>query len=189
MSDLERDFVGYGRRPPDPRWPGGAILALNIVVNVEEGSEPSIGDGDPESETALTEGGGGGFRGRDLAAESMYEYGSRVGFWRVLRILEDRRVPATMFTCAVALERNQEIAAAIREGGYDVCCHGYRWERHQWLDEAQERERIALAVDSLNSNDRKSTPRLVLSLWAQRQHAPAPGGGARIYLRFRCLQR
>jgi allantoinase len=148
-AGTDRDIIGYGRRPPQPEWPGGARLALNLVLNVEEGSEPSIGDGDPESETGLTEGGGGGFQGRDLAAESMYEYGSRVGFWRVLRILEERGMPATMFACALALERNPEAAAAIRDGGYDVCCHGYRWERHQLLDEAEERERIAAAVGSL----------------------------------------
>ena len=148
-STPPRDIVGYGRRPPDPRWPGGARLALNIVLNVEEGSEPSFADGDNYSETALTEGGGGGFSGRDLAAESMYEYGSRVGFWRILRLLDERRMAATMFACAVALERNPEAAAAIRELGHDVCCHGYRWEPHQSLGVDLERQRIAAAVASL----------------------------------------
>ncbi|MCW6509281.1 allantoinase PuuE [Lichenifustis flavocetrariae] len=144
-----RDFIGYGRRPPHPRWPGDARLALNIVLNVEEGSEPSVPDGDDASETGLTEGGGGGFEGRDLAAESMFEYGSRVGFWRILRILEERGMTATMFACALALERNPEGAAAIRDGGYDVCCHGYRWERHQPMNAEQERARIDAAVASL----------------------------------------
>ncbi len=101
----ERDFVGYGGTPPHPRWPGGARIALNIVINYEEGSELSFADGDGVTETGLTEG-GGGFAGRDLAAESMYEFGARVGFWRVLRILSERNAPATIFGCALALERN-----------------------------------------------------------------------------------
>ncbi|HTJ92368.1 MAG TPA: allantoinase PuuE [Pararobbsia sp.] len=145
----DRDFVGYGRNPPDPRWPGGARLALNFCINYEEGGEPCVGDGDPASETALTEGGAGGFDGRDLAAESMFEYGSRVGFWRITRLLEQYRLPATVFACALALERNPEAAAAIREYGFDVCAHGWRWERHQLFDEATERERIRRTVASL----------------------------------------
>ncbi|MBB5751547.1 polysaccharide deacetylase family protein [Prosthecomicrobium pneumaticum] len=144
-----RDFVGYGGTPPDPRWPGGARLALNLVVNVEEGSEPSIPDGDPASESGLTEGGGGGFEGRDLAAESMFEYGGRAGFWRLHRAFGTRGMTATMFACALALERNPAIAGAIRESGYDVCCHGYRWERVQPLGEARERALVARAVASV----------------------------------------
>jgi len=144
-----RDFIGYGTTPPDPRWPGGARLALNLVLNVEEGSEPSFPDGDGRSEIGLTEGGGGGFEGRDLAAESMYEYGSRSGFWRILRAFAERGTPATMFACALALERNPAIAAAIRAGGYDICCHGFRWEPVQRLGEARERELMARAVASL----------------------------------------
>jgi peptidoglycan/xylan/chitin deacetylase (PgdA/CDA1 family) len=147
----DRDLVGYGRTPPNPNWPGGARLALNIVVNVEEGSEPSFPDGDNRSETGLTEGGGGGFEGRDLAAESMFEYGGRVGFWRVLRILAERSVTATMFGCALALERNPAAAEAIKTAGYDLCCHGYRWEQHQTLTREAERERIRLAVASLQA--------------------------------------
>lgn len=144
-----RDFVGYGRNPPQPRWPGGARLALNFCINYEEGSEPSILDGDPESEAGLTEGGAGGFTGRDLAAESMFEYGSRVGFWRVTRLLAERGMTATVLGCALALERNSEVPAAIRELGYDVCSHGWRWERHQLLSEDEERLRIRRAVESL----------------------------------------
>jgi putative urate catabolism protein len=144
-----RDFVGYGRRTPDPKWPGNARIALNISVNYEEGAEPSVPDGDAVSETGLTEGGAGGFAGRDLAAESMFEYGSRVGFWRVARLLNARRLPATVFGCALALERNPEVCAAIREFDYDVCAHGWRWERHQLLSEEEERERIRRTVASL----------------------------------------
>ncbi|WP_315838240.1 allantoinase PuuE [Bradyrhizobium prioriisuperbiae] len=147
-AHLDRDFIGYGRNPPDPKWPGGARIALNICINYEEGSEPSFADGDGVTETALTEG-GGGFAGRDLAAESMFEYGSRVGFWRLTRLLADRGMTATVMGCALALERNPEAAAAIPELGYDVCAHGWRWERHQNLSEDEERERIRKTVASL----------------------------------------
>ena len=146
-----RDFIGYGSHPPDPQWPNGARLALNICINYEEGSEPSIGDGDAVSETGLTEGGAGGFEGRDLAAESMFEYGSRVGVWRLFRLLRERGLAATVFGCALALERNPAVAAAIREAGYDVCAHGWRWERHQTLSIEQERERIARTVNSITA--------------------------------------
>jgi len=148
-AHLQRDFVGYGRKPPDPRWPNGARLALNLVINYEEGSEPSIPDGDPATETGLTEGGAGGFPGRDLAAESMYEYGSRVGFWRVMRLLRERGLPATVFGCALALERNPEACEAIRESGFDVCSHGWRWVRHPLLSEQEEREQITRATASI----------------------------------------
>lgn len=149
--DVRRDFRGYGAHPPDPRWPGGARVAVNFVMNYEEGSEPSIGDGEAYSEWALTEamGLGQGVVGRDLAAEGMFEYGSRVGFWRLLRLFQERRLPVTVFGCALALERNPEAAAAIREAGYDVCCHGWRWVKHFELPEAEEREHIRRAVASL----------------------------------------
>ena len=144
-----RDFVGYAARRPDPEWPNGARLALNICVNVEEGSEPSVPDGDPTSETGLVEVAGGDFNGRDLAAESMFEFGSRVGFWRIDRLLAERNLPATIFACALALERNLPICEAIRDRGYDTCAHGWRWERHQTLTETEERDRIARAVETI----------------------------------------
>jgi allantoinase len=147
----ERDLIGYGRNPPDPDWPGGARVALNFVLNVEEGSEYSIGNGDGFSEATLTEMGDMAVpRGeRDLAAESMFEYGSRVGVWRVLRLFEERGIPLTIFGCAVAIERNPDLATVIRERGYDVCCHGWRWLEHFKLPEAEEREHIRRAVASL----------------------------------------
>jgi len=149
MSGPSRDFVGYGPVPPDPRWPGGARLALNIVLNYEEGSEPSIPDGDAATESGLTEGGSGSFSGRDLGAESMFEYGSRVGIWRVLRMLREREMAATVFACAVAFDRNPAVAQAVREAGYDVCSHGRRWVRHQTLSELEEAAEIRAAVASL----------------------------------------
>ena len=120
-----RDLVGYGGNPPHPRWPGEARIAVNFVINYEEGSEYNVHD-DGFSEATLTEAGGAdsGVQGRDLAAEGLFEYGSRVGFWRVLRIFKERGLPMTVFGCALALERNPAVAAAIRSAGFDVCSHG-----------------------------------------------------------------
>ena len=148
---MARDFEGYGPRPPDPGWPGGARLALNFVINYEEGSEPSIGDGDGVSEARLTETAQSPVpRGeRDLAAESMFEYGSRVGFWRLKRLFDERDLPFTLFACALALERNPAAAEAVREEGIDVCCHGWRWVEAFRLTEDEEREHIRRAVASL----------------------------------------
>lgn len=146
-----RDFVGYGRKAPHPRWPGEARIAINFALNIEEGSEYSPLDGDARTDTALTEGEGmdTGIAGRDLAAESMYEYGSRVGVWRIMRMFEERALPFTAFACAVALERHDELAAAIRQTGTDICCHGYRWEKHWLLEREEERQHIRLAIESL----------------------------------------
>jgi allantoinase len=144
-----RDFVGYGANPPNAQWPRAARLALNIVINYEEGSEASFDDGDEQSESGLTEGGSGAFSDRDLGAESMFEYGSRVGIWRVLRLLRERDMTATVFACAQALERNPDFAAAIGQAGYDVCSHGRRWVRMQGMTEAQEAKEIREAVESI----------------------------------------
>lgn len=148
---LVRDFVGYGPTPPDPKWPGGARLALNFVINVEEGSEPSVQDGEGYTEIQHTEayGRAQGVKGRDLAGEGMFEYGSRVGFWRVLRLFEERKLPLTFFACALALERNPLIAAAIRGSTHDVCSHGWRWVKQYDMAEDEEREQIRRAIQSL----------------------------------------
>lgn len=149
-----RDVVGYGGTPPDPRWPGGARLALNFVLNYEEGSEYSIPDGDGFSEASLTESPVSSVPHgeRDLAAESMFEYGSRVGVWRVLDLFRQRELTATAFACALALERNPAAAAAIIEDGLDICCHGWRWVEHYRLDEEEERDQIRKAVQSLETS-------------------------------------
>jgi allantoinase len=146
-----RDLVGYGSNPPDPKWPGGARVAVNFVMNYEEGSEPSVQDGEGYTETGLTESttSSTGLEGRDLAGESMFEFGSRVGFWRLMRAFEERSLPMTVFGCALALERNPLAAEAIRKAGHDVCSHGWRWVRHFKLSEAEEREHIQKAVDSI----------------------------------------
>ncbi len=148
---MQRDLIGYGANPPNPHWPGGARLAVNFVLNFEEGSEPSVPDGDPASETGLTEYGTSspGIAGRDLGAEGMFAYGARVGFWRIMRLFAERNLPLTVFGCALALERHPPAAEAIRAAGHDVCCHGWRWEKHYQLSEAEERDRIVRAVASL----------------------------------------
>lgn len=146
-----RDFTGYGANPPDPHWPGGARVALQIVINYEESSEYNNADGDGRTELGLAEAPGGRVPAgqRDMAFESMYEYGSRVGFWRIMQILRERGMPATVFGCALALERNPRAAEAIVAAGFDVCCHGYRWEEQFRLSADEEQERIGLAIESL----------------------------------------
>lgn len=147
----DRDLIGYGANPPNPNWPDGARIAVNFVMNYEEGSEPSVQDGEGFTETGLSEahGLGQGIIGRDLAGESLFEYGSRVGFWRLMRLFKERDLPMTIFGCALALERNPEAAAAIRDAGYDVCSHGWRWIKHWELTEEEERDHIAKAVASI----------------------------------------
>jgi peptidoglycan/xylan/chitin deacetylase (PgdA/CDA1 family) len=153
MTDEEagrvRDFVGYGQHPPDAKWPGGAHVAVNFVINYEEGGERSVPDGDPASEAALTEGSTATFPGRDLGAESMFEYGSRAGFWRLHRMFTRRGLPCTVFAIARALERNPEACAAMREAGWDVAGHGYKWEMHATMMPDYEKEQIARATESI----------------------------------------
>jgi allantoinase len=151
MTDAEagrsRDFLGYGRQPPDPHWPNGAHVAVNFVINYEEGGEYAVPDGDPNSEAGLTEGTTVAVGGRDLAAESMFMYGSRVGFWRLHRMFTRRKIPCTVFAVARALERNAAASAAIREAGWDVAGHGLRWETHANLTPEAERNHIRLATE------------------------------------------
>ena len=146
-----RDLVGYGANPPHPKWQGNAKIALQIVLNYEEGSEYSIPDGDDTSEIYLREvpGSSMGKGMRDLQVESVYEYGSRVGFWRLMRLFKAKDIPITIFGAALALERNPAAVEAIVEAGYDICCHGWRWIGYHLLDEAEEKEHIQKAVASL----------------------------------------
>ncbi|MEM9272407.1 MAG: allantoinase PuuE [Cyanobacteria bacterium P01_F01_bin.143] len=146
-----RDLVGYGANPPHPQWPGNAKIALQIVLNYEEGSEYSIPDGDDTSEIYLREvpGSSMGKGMRDLQVESVYEYGSRAGFWRLMRLFKEKNLKVTIFGAALALERNPEAVQAIMDAGYDICCHGWRWIGYHLLDEDEEREHIQKAVASL----------------------------------------
>lgn len=145
-----RDFVGYGRHLPVVQWPDGARLALNFAVNYEEGSERSFDNGDGRNEglgevTRLLDP-----EARDMATESVYEYGSRAGMPRILRLLDEYGVRATMLAAAVALERNPEVAAWIGEAGHDVCGHGWRWSEDWTVDREHETRRIAAAVVSIS---------------------------------------
>lgn len=142
-----RDFVGYGRTPPDLDWPGGARLAVNFVLNYEEGAEYGLEHGDGRTDTGLTEVAQPRVPPgqRDLGAESMFEYGSRVGFWRLFDLFQERGRPLTVFAAAQALGRNAEAAAAIAASGWDVVAHGWRWVEHYLLDEGTERTHIANA--------------------------------------------
>jgi|SRR5579864_337461 len=151
MTKTMRDMVGYGPNPPNPKWPGDARIAVQIVMNYEEGSEYSIPDGDNASETYLTEvpGASLGPGKRDLIVESTYEYGSRAGFWRLMRAFAARDIKVTVFGAALALERNPEAARAIRAAGHEVCSHGWRWIGFQTMDEAEEREHMRKAVESI----------------------------------------
>lgn len=147
---MERDYVGYGNNPPVLAWPTGATLAVNLVVNYEEGSEYALSHGDERQET-LGEWGSKEFPPgvRNLANESFFEYGSRVGFWRLMNIFNKHQVKATFGVCALALEKNPDAARAITAAGHEVCSHGYRWEEHYLMSREQEKERIRLAVESL----------------------------------------
>jgi len=144
-----RDMVGYGRRPPHARWPGDARIAVQFVINYEEGAENTILHGDEASESLLTEFGFAMPRigQRYLPVESMYEYGSRVGFWRLHRLFSERQVPVTVFGVAMALERNPAGVAAMLEAGWEIASHGWRWIDHQDLPEEQEREHIRKVVE------------------------------------------
>jgi putative urate catabolism protein len=147
----DRDFVGYGGYPPHAAWPNGARVAVQIVMNYEEGSEYAIPDGDPTSETYLTEVPGAtlGPGKRDLIVESIYEYGSRAGFWRLLRLFAERQLPVTVFGAALALERNPEAARAIAAAGHEVCSHGWRWIGFQNMSIDEERDQMRRAIASL----------------------------------------
>ena len=147
MSPYPRDMVGYGRTPPDPRWPRDARIAVQFVLNYEEGAENSVLDGDPASETFLSEiTPAEAFPNRHMSMESLYEYGSRAGLWRLLRIFERRGVPLTIFAVARALQRNPEAAAAFTELGHEISCHGLRWTSYQLIDRDTERAHLQEAV-------------------------------------------
>jgi allantoinase len=147
-----RDLVGYGRNPPHAQWPGQARIALQFVLNYEEGAENNVLHGDPVSETFLSEiVGAQAFPMRHMSMESLYEYGSRAGLWRILRLFEAHKLPLTVFGVAMALQRNPEAVAAFRELGHEIACHGLRWISYQNVDEDTERAHIRDAVDIMRS--------------------------------------
>jgi putative urate catabolism protein len=145
-----RDLRGHGRNPPHPQWPGDARVAVQFVLNFEEGGENCVLHGDAGSEQFLSEMfNPPAFPARHLSMESIYEYGSRVGVWRILREFERRGLPLTVFGVGMALERCTEVTSAFVELGHEIACHGWRWIHYQGLDEALEREHVRLGVDAI----------------------------------------
>ena len=143
-----RDLIGYGRNPPHANWPGDAKIALQFVLNYEEGAENATLHGDPGSEQFLSEMfNPPSFADRHLTMESIYEYGSRVGVWRLLKEFEKRHLPLTVFGVSMALQRHPELTAAFVELGHEIACHGWRWINHQHMDEATERQHMQTAVE------------------------------------------
>ena len=143
-----RDLVGYGRNPPHAQWPGNSRIAVQFVLNYEEGGESCVLHGDNASEHFLSEIiGAQAFAGRHLSMESIYEYGSRQGVWRILREFERRSLPLTVFGVSMALQRHPEATAAFVELGHEIACHGWRWIHYQNIDEATEREHMRIGVD------------------------------------------
>jgi peptidoglycan/xylan/chitin deacetylase (PgdA/CDA1 family) len=145
----KRDFVGYGRRQPRVVWPDGAKVALNIVVNYEEGSEYSLPAGDGRNEGWAEIAPAIGNETRDLMTESVYEYGSRAGIWRLMRLFDDCNVKVTFFAAAVALERNPEVGQWLQEAGHEPCSHGWRWVEPWKLSRDEERQQIHAAIESI----------------------------------------
>jgi allantoinase len=149
-NSYPRDLHGYGRRPPHADWPDQARVAVQFVLNFEEGGENSVLHGDPGSEQFLSEMfNPAAFPNRHLSMESIYEYGSRVGVWRILREFERRGLPLTVFGVGMALERCPEVAAAFKELGHEIACHGWRWISYQNVDEATEREHMARGMAAI----------------------------------------
>ncbi|MEJ8840683.1 allantoinase PuuE [Ramlibacter sp. AN1133] len=145
-----RDLAGYGRHPPHAQWPGNARIAVQFVLNYEEGGENCVLHGDPGSEQFLSEMfNPPAFPARHLSMEGIYEYGSRAGVWRILREFESRGLPLTVFGISMALQRYPELAHAFVELGHEIACHGWRWIHYQNLDEATEREHMRIAMEIL----------------------------------------
>ncbi len=145
-----RDMIGYGSKEPKVVWPNNAKLALQIVLNYEEGGENNILHGDKHSETFLSEIiGAQAFKDRHINMESMYEYGSRRGFWRLHKLFQEKKIPITIFGVAMALERNPEVCEAIKNGNYEVACHGWRWIDYQNIKKSTEKKDMKLAIKTL----------------------------------------
>ena len=149
-TEYPRDLIGYGARPPHAAWPGNARIAVQFVLNYEEGGENCVLHGDAGSEQFLSEMfNPASYPDRHLSMESIYEYGSRVGVWRILREFEKRDLPLTVFGVGMALQRHPEVAAAFGELGHEIACHGWRWIHYQSMDEATEREHMRLGLEAI----------------------------------------
>ena len=149
MTPYPRDLVGYGAVPPDPKWPGGARVALQFVLNYEEGGENNILHGDAGSEGFLSDMVGAQpiLGQRNMAMESLYEYGSRAGFWRLHRMFTELGLPLTVFAVAAAMQRNPDAVDGMMKAGWEIASHGYRWIDYQRVPEDVERQHIAHAIE------------------------------------------
>ena len=189
MNDwYPRDLRGHGRRPPHPRWPGDARLALSFVLNVEEGGERSPRDGDRTHETYLHDLAGAAPRpGRHTGVESLFDYGARAGLWRLLRLFEGHRLPLTAFAVGRALERNPEAGAALAELGHEVAGHGYRWIDYR--DVPAGGGARPHPADGRGDRGRHRPPSGGLVHGpGERPHPPPAGGGGRLHLRLRLVR-
>ncbi|MDB5366173.1 MAG: puuE [Rhodospirillales bacterium] len=147
-----RNLIGYGRNPPHADWPGGARVAVQFVLNYEEGSERSVLHGDPHAEIFLSDIiGAQPVKGRHMSMESLYDYGARAGFWRVHRLFTERNLPLTVFAVAMALERNPDAAKAMVEAGWEVASHGWRWIDYQDVPLEVERQHMHRAIETLTT--------------------------------------
>jgi len=149
MTDYPRDLCGYGSTPPAANWPGGARTAVQFVVNYEEGAENCVLHGDTASEAFLSEiVGAAAIEGqRHMNMESLYEYGSRAGFWRLHRLFSEQNIAVTVFGVAMALQRNPAVVAAMKTAGWEIASHGYRWIDYQFIDELTERQHLQQALE------------------------------------------
>ncbi|MGU9957511.1 MAG: allantoinase PuuE [Arenicellales bacterium WSBS_2016_MAG_OTU3] len=150
-NEYKRKLTGYGENPPNPDWPNKARVAVQFVLNYEEGSENCILHGDKASEAFLSEIIGADARAgvRHMSMESIYEYGSRAGVWRVLTLFKQFEIPLTIFAVGMAVERNPKVIEAMVEAGHEICSHGYRWIDYQYAPEELEREHMAKAIDAI----------------------------------------
>ena len=148
-QEYPRDLVGYGSTPPQADWPGGAKLALQFVINYEEGGENNILHGDLASESFLSEIIGADAREnvRHMSMESFYEYGSRVRVWRLFELFRSREIPVTLFAIAMAMERHPAVIENALENGFEICSHGWKWIDYQYISEEIEREHMEKAIE------------------------------------------
>ena len=147
-----RNMLGYGSNPPEVKWPNNSKIAVQFVLNYEEGGENSVLNGDKFSETVLSEIiGARAIKGRHISMESIYEYGSRVGFWRLDQLFKEKKIPVTIFGVGLALEQNPEICEAIKEGDYEVAAHGYRWIDYQDIKRSVEKKHMLQAIKTIKN--------------------------------------
>ena len=150
VKKYPRDMIGYGTNNMKVVWPNNAKLALQIVLNYEEGAENSVLHGDKHSETFLSEIiGAQPIKGRHISMESLYEYGSRRGFWRIHELFQKKKIPLTIFGVAMALERNPEVCKAIKNADYEIACHGWKWVDYQNISKSVEKKHMDLAIKTI----------------------------------------